>query len=30
MRARNLKPGFFKNEELADLPFEARLLFAGL
>ena len=30
MRARNLKPGFFKNEELAELPFEARLLFAGL
>lgn len=30
MRARNLKPGFFKNEDLAELPFEARLLFAGL
>jgi hypothetical protein len=30
MRSRNLKPGFFKNEKLAELPFEARLLFAGL
>ena len=30
MRARNLKPGFFKNEDLAELPFEARILFAGL
>lgn len=30
MRARNIKPGFFENEELAQLPFEARLLFAGL
>lgn len=29
-RARNLKPGFFKNEELADLPFEFRILFQGL
>jgi hypothetical protein len=29
-RARLLKPGFFKNEDLLDLPFEARLLFAGL
>lgn len=29
-RARNIKPGFFKNEELADLPFEFRLLFQGL
>ena len=29
-RARNLKPGFFKNEELAELPFEFRLLFEGL
>ena len=29
-RARNIKPGFFKNEELACLPFEARLLFIGL
>lgn len=30
MRARNLKPGFFKNEDLADLPFEYRILFQGL
>jgi hypothetical protein len=30
MRARNLKPGFFKNEELGELAFEERLLFAGL
>ncbi len=30
MRARNLKPGFFQNEQLAELPFEARLLFIGL
>jgi hypothetical protein len=30
MRARNLKPGFFRNEDLAELPVEARLLFAGL
>lgn len=30
MRARNLKPAFFKNEDLADLPFEYRLLFQGL
>jgi hypothetical protein len=29
-RARLLKPGFFANETLAELPFEARLLFAGL
>ena len=29
-RARNIKPGFFKNEFLADLPFETRLLFIGL
>ena len=29
-RCRNLKPTFFKNEDLADLPAEARLLFAGL
>lgn len=29
-RARNIKPGFFKNEVLAELPFEARLLFIGL
>ena len=30
MRSRNIKPGFFKNEQLAELPFEARILFAGL
>ena len=30
MRARLLKPGFFQNEDLADLPPLARLLFAGL
>jgi hypothetical protein len=30
MRARNIKPSFFKNEALIELPFEARLLFAGL
>ena len=29
-RARNIKPGFFRNEELAGLPFEFRLLFIGL
>lgn len=29
-RARNIKPGFFKNEILVDLPFEYRLLFIGL
>jgi hypothetical protein len=29
-RARNLKPGFFKNEDLAECCFEARLCFAGL
>jgi len=29
-RARNIKPGFFKNEDLIELPFEARLLFIGL
>lgn len=29
-RARLLKPDFWKNEELAVLPFEARLLFQGL
>lgn len=29
-RARNIKPGFFANEELAECSFEARLLFAGL
>jgi hypothetical protein len=30
MRARNLKPGFFKNEELADISMSGRLLFAGM
>lgn len=30
MRARNIKPGFFKNEELADCDPLARILFAGL
>lgn len=30
MRARNLKPGFFKNPELADAGPVAQLLFAGL
>ena len=30
MRSRNLKPGFFKNEELASLPPLARILFEGL
>jgi hypothetical protein len=29
-RARNIKPGFFKNDVLADCPPLARLLFAGL
>jgi hypothetical protein len=29
-RARNIKPGFFKNEELGGMPFGARLLFVGL
>lgn len=29
-RARNIKPGFFQNEELVELPFEYRLLFIGL
>jgi len=29
-RARNIKPAFFKNEELAELPVETRLLFIGL
>lgn len=29
-RARNIKPAFFKNEVLAELPFEHRLLFIGL
>jgi hypothetical protein len=30
MRARNIKPGFFKNEDLADCDLSARLLFIGL
>lgn len=30
MRARNIKPGFFKNEDLIELSFETRLLFVGL
>ena len=29
-RARNIKPGFFKNELLAEMPPETRLLFMGL
>ena len=29
-RARLLKPGFFKNEDLARLPFSARICYAGL
>ncbi len=29
-RSRNIKPSFFQNEELAELPFETRLLFIGL
>lgn len=29
-RARNIKPGFFKNEDLADCSLGARLCFAGL
>lgn len=29
-RARNIKPGFFENEVLAELPIAARLLFIGL
>lgn len=29
-RARNIKPGFFANPELVELPFEVRLLFIGL
>lgn len=29
-RARNIKPGFFQNEDLVELPFETRLLFIGL
>ena len=29
-RARNIKPGFFTNDDLVELPFEVRLLFIGL
>jgi hypothetical protein len=29
-RARTLKPGFFKNDKLAELPIPVRVLFAGL
>lgn len=29
-RSRNIKPGFFSNEDLADLDFAARLLFIGM
>lgn len=29
-RSRNIKPGFFKNDLLAELPFEYRILFQGL
>lgn len=29
-RSRNIKPGFFRNEHLVELPFETRLLFIGL
>lgn len=29
-RSRNIKPGFFKNEDLVELGFATRLLFAGL
>jgi len=30
VRARSIKPGFFQNEQLAELAFETRLLFIGL
>lgn len=30
MRARNIKPDFFKNDKLAEVPMTARLLFIGL
>ena len=30
MRARNIKPGFWKNEDLVEMGFETRLLFVGL
>lgn len=29
-RSRNIKPGFFKNEQLVELPYATRLLFIGL
>lgn len=29
-RSRNIKPGFFTNDDLVELPFETRLLFIGL
>ena len=29
-RSRNIKPGFFLNDELVELPFSTRLLFIGL
>ena len=29
-RIRSLKPEFFKDEDLALLPFEARILYSGL
>lgn len=29
-RARNIKPGFFRNADLVELPYEARLFFIGL
>ena len=29
-RARNIKPGFFRNADLVEMPIEARLLFIGL
>ena len=29
-RSRNIKPGFFTNECLVELPYEYRLLFIGL
>jgi hypothetical protein len=30
MRTRLIRPGFFKNEDLAELPWQARILFPGL
>ena len=30
MRARNIKPGFYKNDQLAECSLAARLLFPGL